>query len=139
MGGSVARWVAAYRRHGMAALRGEAAATGPRRWIEACLHGRAGLIGARCAAAVSGQNGPFARPGPGRRARGPDPTLALGTERPGLAMIGSIIGLRIIRRAAVLLSRRGRRGGMGDMRDTTIARRALLALAAGYRDLLPAR
>jgi Homeodomain-like domain-containing protein len=33
----VARWVAAYRRHGMAALRAEAAGTGPRRWIEACL------------------------------------------------------------------------------------------------------
>ena len=37
-GQSVARWVAAYQRHGMAALRGEAAVEGgPRRWIECCL------------------------------------------------------------------------------------------------------
>jgi hypothetical protein len=34
---SVARWVAAYQRHGMAALRGaEAVSGGPRRWIEYC-------------------------------------------------------------------------------------------------------
>ena len=34
-GRSVARWVAAYRRHGMAALRGEVAVErGPRRWIK---------------------------------------------------------------------------------------------------------
>ena len=34
----VARWVAAYQRHGMAALRGEVAVEGgPRRWIESCL------------------------------------------------------------------------------------------------------
>jgi transposase len=36
-GRSVARWVAAYQRQGMSALRGEAAiAKGARRWIEAC-------------------------------------------------------------------------------------------------------
>ena len=37
-GRSVARWVAAYRVHGMAALRGEAGTeSGPRRWIALCL------------------------------------------------------------------------------------------------------
>jgi hypothetical protein len=36
-GQSVARWVAAYRRHGMTALRDEAAAkAGPWRWIACC-------------------------------------------------------------------------------------------------------
>ena len=48
----VARWVAAYRRHGMAALRGEVAVeSGPRRWIERCL----GWIGACLAAAHDGR------------------------------------------------------------------------------------
>src|SRR4051812_13685122 len=37
-GQCVARWVAAYRRHGMAALRGESAAeAGPRHWIASVL------------------------------------------------------------------------------------------------------
>ena len=37
-GRNVARWVAAYRRHGMAALRGEnAARSGPRRGLASCL------------------------------------------------------------------------------------------------------
>lgn len=37
-GQSVARWVAAYQRYGMAALRGDAAIeSGPRRWIACCL------------------------------------------------------------------------------------------------------
>ena len=37
-GRHVARWVAAYQLHGMAALRGEEVVNGgPRRWIECCL------------------------------------------------------------------------------------------------------
>ena len=58
-GRRVARWVAAYRHHGMAALRAEAAETGPLRWVEACLTW-IGLawIGAGCAAAFARQNDP---------------------------------------------------------------------------------
>src|SRR5689334_24559161 len=58
----VARWVAAYRHHGMAALRAEAA-TGPRRWIEACLTW-IGLawIGVPPRGGVHGAKPPSARP-----------------------------------------------------------------------------
>ena len=58
----VARLVAAYRRHGMAALRGEDAVEGgPWRWIRHCL----GWIGA--AAAAGAYDGPRARCGAGQR------------------------------------------------------------------------
>ena len=61
-GQSVARWVAAYRHHGMAALRGDAVATGPLRWIETCLT-RIGLawIGAPLRVGILEAKRPFAR------------------------------------------------------------------------------
>jgi hypothetical protein len=60
-GQSVARWVAAYQRHGMTALRGEnAAESGPRRWIVCVLV----WIGA-WPRGIGGMNRPVIRPADG--------------------------------------------------------------------------
>jgi hypothetical protein len=73
-GQSVARWVAAYRHHGMAALRAEAVATGPLRWIEACLRwiGWA-WAGVPPRGGIRGAKPPFAR-SPDRDGAPRDPT-----------------------------------------------------------------
>jgi len=73
-GRRVVRWVTAYRHHGMAALRAEAVATGPFRWIEACLT-RIGLawIGTPLRGGILGAKRPFA-PSSDRDGAPKDPT-----------------------------------------------------------------
>jgi hypothetical protein len=54
----VARWVAAYRRHGMTALRGEVAVEGgPRRWIERCVGWIGACMGGGARGSAAGRGG----------------------------------------------------------------------------------